>query len=143
MSARNIINGYPCGGAGEPCGPDNLPYFRPGNSVGRGQLSKMAALAFGFNEPVTTQTFQDAPPGYIFYEHIERLAVRAIINGYPCGESGEPCIPPDSRPYFRPANQISRGQIAKIVNLARIQSAPTPTVTPGATPTASNRRALR
>ena len=137
MASRNIINGYPCGGAAEPCGPDNLPYFRPGNSVGRGQLSKMAALAFGFNEPVTTQTFQDAPPGYIFYEHIERLAVRAIISGYPCGEPGEPCIPPYNRPYFRPANQISRGQIAKIVNLARIQaiSTPTPTATYTYTPT--------
>jgi S-layer homology domain len=131
MASRNIINGYPCGGDAEPCGPENRPYFRPGNTLGRGQLSKMAALAFDFNEPVTTQTFEDVLTAHTFYEHIERLASRSIINGYPCGDLGEPCVPPLNRPYFRPGNNITRGQIAKIVNLARIQA--TPIATPGAT----------
>jgi hypothetical protein len=128
MASRDIISGYPCGGPGEPCGSGILNYFRPGNTVGRGQLSKMTALAFGFNQPVSTQTFEDVPPGYTFYEYIERLAVLNIINGYDCGNP-EPCIPPDNRPYFRPGNNISRGQIAKIVNLARLQALPTPTGT--------------
>jgi hypothetical protein len=43
--AHGIISGYPCGGASEPCGGGNLPYFRPGNSVTRAQLSKMLSRA--------------------------------------------------------------------------------------------------
>jgi hypothetical protein len=140
MASRNIISGYPCGSESEPCiPPGNRPYFRPGNTISRGQLSKMAALAFGFNQPITTQTFEDVPPAYTFYEEIERLAVLNIISGYPCG-SPEPCVPPDNRPYFRPSNNVTRGQIAKIVNLARIQPAPsvTPTLTGTATAVATD-----
>ena len=101
--------------AGEPCGPDNLPYFRPGVTVNRAQLSKMASLAFGFEDPVSGQTFQDVVPQNHFYPYIENLAGRSIINGYPCGGLGEPCIPPGNRPYFRFGNSITRGQVAKIV----------------------------
>jgi hypothetical protein len=50
-SAHGIISGYPCGGPGEPCGGGNLPYFRPGNSVTRAQLSKMLSVALGSLEP--------------------------------------------------------------------------------------------
>ena len=39
-----IISGYPCGGAGEPCGPGNLPYYRPSAGVTRGQMSKFVDL---------------------------------------------------------------------------------------------------
>ncbi|HST03155.1 MAG TPA: S-layer homology domain-containing protein [Chloroflexia bacterium] len=39
-----IIGGYPCGGAGEPCDPDNRPYYRPGNTVTRQQMSKFVDL---------------------------------------------------------------------------------------------------
>jgi hypothetical protein len=44
MASREIINGYPCGGPGEPCGGGNLPYFRPSSNATRGQLSKMIYL---------------------------------------------------------------------------------------------------
>jgi hypothetical protein len=40
-----IVNGYPCGGAGEPCGPENKPYYRPGAYVTRAQMSKFVDLA--------------------------------------------------------------------------------------------------
>jgi hypothetical protein len=36
LSCLGIINGYPCGGPGEPCNSSNDPYFRPGNQVTRG-----------------------------------------------------------------------------------------------------------
>lgn len=134
MANRGIINGYPCGGANEPCGSANLPYFRPGGNVSRGQLAKMAALAFGISSPATGRIFEDVAPGYTFFEYIERLAERSIINGYDCGNP-EPCVPPDNRPYYRPANVISRGQSAKIVNLARLQTMPTVTPTVEATST--------
>jgi hypothetical protein len=46
-NAHSAVSGYACGGPGEPCGPGNLPYFRPGNSVTRAQLSKMLSHALG------------------------------------------------------------------------------------------------
>jgi hypothetical protein len=40
-----IISGYPCNGPGEPCGPDRLPYYRPGAFVNRSQMAKFVDLA--------------------------------------------------------------------------------------------------
>ncbi len=139
MASRGIIVGYPCGGPGEACGPDNLPYFRVGATVNRAQLAKMTALSFGFQDPVSGQTFEDVVPVNHFYPFIENLARRGIINGYACGGPGEPCIPPGNRPLYRYGDPITRGQVAKILNLARVLSIPTPTPTPTvptATPTA-------
>jgi hypothetical protein len=139
MANRGISAGYPCGSPGEPCNANNDPYFRPGNTVSRGQLTKMVSIAFAFNEPVSGQYFEDVPPGHTFYDYIQRLAARNIISGYPCGDPGEPCGP-GNLPFFRPANVISRGQIAKVVNLARTQPTPTPTgtLTPQSSPTATS-----
>jgi hypothetical protein len=115
LASRGLISGYPCGGVGEPCtAPANRPYFRPNNNVTRGQLSKIVAGAAGWTETPTGQTFADSPPGSPFYLWIERMASRGIISGYPCGGPFEPCLPPTNRPYFRPANQATRGQMNKI-----------------------------
>ncbi len=123
LAGRGIINGYPCGNP-EPCiAPGNKPYFRPNENVTRGQLSKIVSQSFGYQDTISTQTFQDVAVGSTFYVYIERLAIREIINGYSCGGAGEPCLPPYSRPYFRPANQVTRGQTAKIVYNARQLSA--------------------
>jgi hypothetical protein len=47
IASRGIVGGYACGGAGEPCiPPANRAYFRPANATTRGQISKIAALAF-------------------------------------------------------------------------------------------------
>ncbi|MEO5953334.1 MAG: S-layer homology domain-containing protein, partial [Chloroflexia bacterium] len=132
MALHEVIGGYPCGGSGEPCVlPNSRPYFRPANTVTRGQLSKMVSGAFGYTEPVTGQAFQDVPQGSTFYDYIGRMAARTIINGYPCGGTGEPCVGPGNLPYFRPANAVTRGQTAKIVYLSMTQ----PTATPAATST--------
>lgn len=40
-----IVTGYQCGGPGEPCGPGNLPYYRPNASVTRAQMAKYADLS--------------------------------------------------------------------------------------------------
>jgi hypothetical protein len=114
LVCAGIINGYPCGGPGEPCDPNNNNYFRPGNDVTRGQIAKIVSNAAGFNEPVTGQTFEDVPPGSTFYDFIERLANRGVMQGYPCGGVGEPCGP-GNLPYFRPGANVSRGQTSKIV----------------------------
>jgi tetratricopeptide (TPR) repeat protein len=129
MAGRGIVTGYPCGGPGEPCGPENLQYFRAGNSVTRGQLSKMVVIAFGWSEPVLGQQFEDVLPGSTFYEYIGQLAGRGTINGYPCGGPSEPCLPPGNLPYFRTGNSVTRGQTAKIVQLARTEPSATPAAT--------------
>jgi hypothetical protein len=116
LARYNLATGYPCGGPGEPCVlPHMRPYFRPGATVSRGQTSKIVALARNFNDPPTTQTFEDVPIGSTFYLWIENLARRDIITGYPCGDPGHPCGP-KNRPYFLPAGLITRGQAAKIIS---------------------------
>jgi hypothetical protein len=115
LACQGIINGYPCGGPGEPCNGNNDPYFRPGNLVTRGQLATIVSQAAGFAEPVSGQTFEDVPPDSTSYEYVERLASRAVMGGYLCGGPGEPCVAPGDRPYFRPGNGATRGQLTKIV----------------------------
>lgn len=117
LASRGIVGGYACGGAGEPCvAPGNKPYFRPNASVTRGQTSKITAIAKGLPDPPSgQQSFQDVPEGSTFWTWIEALAASGAINGYACGGAGEPCVPPSNRPYFRPANNVTRGQASKIV----------------------------
>jgi hypothetical protein len=102
LACLGIINGYADG------------TFRPNNNVTRGQLAKMVSNAAGFGDPQSEQLFEDVPVGSLFFDYIGRLASRGYMSGYPCGGSGEPCGP-SSLPYFRPANNATRGQVAKIV----------------------------
>ncbi len=115
LNCRGFLNGYPCGGPGEPC-PGQ--YFRPNNNTTRGQFTKILALGRGWPllDP-PTGTFQDVAPGQTFYTYIETAAGRGILAGYPCGGPGEPCVAPGNRPYFRPGNNITRGQLSKLITL--------------------------
>jgi hypothetical protein len=115
IASRDIIQGYPCGGPGEPCGSGNLPYFRPGATASRGQLSKIVAMAANMGVPGAGQMFEDVRPGTTFYMYVEALGRHYVMSGYPCGSPGEPCGP-DSLPYFRVGNNVTRGQAAKIVS---------------------------
>jgi len=127
LANRGYIVGYPCGGAGEPCvQPGNLPYFRPNNLSTRGQTAKVISTAAGCTEPAGAQIFEDVAPGSTFYDFIQRLASRGIMSGYPCGGAGEPCVPPENRPYFRPNNNATRGQTSKIVANAFFPGCQTP-----------------
>jgi hypothetical protein len=127
LSAHGAIGGYPCGGAGEPCvSPGNRPYFRANNNVTRGQLSKIVAIAAGYTETPTGQTFEDVPPTGTFYLYVERVAARGIVGGYPCGGAGEPCVAPGNRAYFRPNNTATRGQMSKIAANAFYPNCQTP-----------------
>ncbi len=127
LAGRGIIGGYPCGGPFEPCvSPTNRPYFRPNNNVTRGQLSKITSGAAGWTETPTGQTFEDVAVGSTFYVYIERMASRGIISGYPCGGPFEPCVAPANRPYFRPNNNATRGQMSKIAATAFFPNCATP-----------------
>jgi hypothetical protein len=115
LAGRGAIAGYGCGGAGEPCDPQNRPYFRPYANATRGQISKITAVTAGYNGPIPTtqQTFADVPPSNPFWRWIEELAGRGIVNGYACGGPGDPCDPL-GRPYFRWGANTTRGQMAKV-----------------------------
>jgi hypothetical protein len=125
LYARNIVVGYPCGGPGEPCMPGNLPYFRANDNASRGQISKIVAMARGWTDPVDSQTFEDVSVGSTFHVWIENLASRGVMQGYPCGGPGEPCVP-GNRSYFRPGTLATRGQTSKIAVNTFFPGCPTP-----------------
>jgi hypothetical protein len=94
-------------------------------NVTRGQISKMVALAARLSGPTGPQIFEDVSPASTFYEPIQQLASRGYIAGYPCGGDAEPCVAPLDRKYFRPGQNTTRGQLAKIVSeTARLDEPP-------------------
>ncbi len=104
LASRGIISGY----------SDRT--FRPGNNATRGQFAKMIVLGMGWPlETTGGPHFVDVAETNTFYAYIETAYSRGIIGGYECGRPGEPC--PGA--YFRPGNDITRGQIAKIVVLGK------------------------
>jgi len=116
LSNRGFMGGYECGLVPEePCTPpDNRPYFRPNASATRGQLSKIVANAAGLSDTPVGQFYTDVPEGHPFYLWIMRLTNLGVMSGYDCGGPGEPCDS-ENRPYFRPFNNVTRGQASKIV----------------------------
>jgi hypothetical protein len=123
IASREIISGYACspGSALEPCDEQSRPYFRPGNNVTRGQLSKIVVIAgqqaLGWTLLVRAdadRSFSDVTSNSAFSSYIETAFCHNMISGYPCGGSGEACDD-QHRPYFREGSNATRGQISKIV----------------------------
>jgi hypothetical protein len=79
--------------------------FRPYNNTTRGQLTKIIVLAEGWPQVCDTQHFTDVPPSHTFFCYIETAYNRSIISGYADGT-------------FKPGNDVTRGQLSKIVVLA-------------------------
>jgi hypothetical protein len=94
-----VYNGYASGYA------DGT--FRPNNPATRGQITKMVVLGSHWTilDP-QTPTFSDVPRGSTFYTYIETAVAHGIINGYADGT-------------FRPNANATRGQLTKIIVLAR------------------------
>jgi hypothetical protein len=108
LYCQGVINGYT---TTPPCDADT-PCFKPYNTTTRGQLSKIAVLAFGF--PINTAGgphFSDVPAGSTYYPYIETLHNLDIISGYTDGT-------------FRPDYWVTRGQIAKVIVLSAIEADP-------------------
>ena len=116
LACRGVVSGYADG------------TFRWGANVTRGQTSKIVSNAANFQDAIssTQQTFTDVAGTSPFWLWVERLSRRGYISGYACGGAGEPCDPAQ-RPYFRPNNDVTRGQLAKIVASAAQFAEPVPT----------------
>ncbi|HYO50840.1 MAG TPA: S-layer homology domain-containing protein, partial [Chloroflexia bacterium] len=116
LSMRGHMGGYPCGTTpSEPCGAGNKPYFRPTSSATRGQLAKIVASAASITGTPTGHRYADVAEDSTFYVWIEQLSSLGVMGGYPCGTAPtEPCDD-QGRPYFRPFNNVTRGQASKIV----------------------------
>jgi len=77
--------------------------FRPYNNTTRGQLCKIVVVAEGW--PIDTSGgphFSDVAPSNAFYQYVETALNRDIIAGYSDGT-------------FRPYNNVTRGQLCKVI----------------------------
>jgi hypothetical protein len=89
--------------------------FRPNNGLTRGQVVKVIVIAMGLEGTLpAVQTFRDVPPTHPFFPWVEIGALNGVAGGYDCGGPNEPC----PGYYFRPGNNVSRGQLAKMICLA-------------------------
>jgi hypothetical protein len=113
------LQGYPCGGAGEPCSPTRDPYLRPGDRVTRGQLVKMVVNASRWPPPLpATPTFSDVPSGHPFYPYVETAVRQGVVGGYACGTRADEACDAAQRPYFRPGALLTRGQLSQVITRA-------------------------
>ena len=62
--------------------------------------------------------FEEVPARNPCYYQIETMYNRGGISGYACGGPSEPCDA-QHRPYFRWGSPLTRGQLAKILDLAQ------------------------
>ena len=109
LACRNVLSGY--SGAAD-C-PSGSPCFRPNDNITRGQIAKIVSNAAGYTDPIPSsqQSFADVPSSSPFWLFIERVHDHGAISGYACdGTNGEPT----SGTCYRPGNNLTRGQLAKI-----------------------------
>jgi hypothetical protein len=94
-SSRHLVAGY----------SDDT--FRPYNNVTRGQIAKIVVGATGAEMSVpSVPSFTDVPAGSTYYTLVETGYALGFLNGYADGT-------------FRPYVEATRGQVAKVVDLAR------------------------
>ncbi|HEY0068790.1 MAG TPA: S-layer homology domain-containing protein, partial [Chloroflexia bacterium] len=100
--------------------------FRPDYEISRGQVMKVVVQAMDLSAAMpSSPTFADVPAGHTFYQWIETGAAMGLASGYPCGGPGEACDSQD-RPYFRSNYSVSRGQLAKMLVVAKSWTPLTP-----------------
>ena len=113
LACRGIVNGT---GGGN---------FSPNANTSRGQFAKIAALGFGIAPftPASGQSFSDVPPGYIFYTFIETAFHATVVNGLTTTQCNNLGVMP---PCYGPNVNITRAQVAAIVQRARNYTVVTP-----------------
>ncbi|WP_332698818.1 S8 family peptidase [Halalkalibacter lacteus] len=94
LFSRNIITGY-----------DDNQYFKPKDSVRRGQAVAMIGRSLIWNAPKSETGYSDVKSDYFASGYIARATERNILSGFSDGT-------------FRPNAPITRGQMAKIIGNA-------------------------
>ena len=125
LACSGYISGYPCGGPGEPC---PRPLFPPRQQRHPRAVDEDGVNAAGwpFADPALAHLRRRARHAHLL-PYVETGGQPRLISGYPCGGPGEPCDAPGNRPYFRPGNEITRGQLSKVIALApRLHLGPRP-----------------
>ncbi|MBF6611977.1 MAG: S-layer homology domain-containing protein [Chloroflexi bacterium] len=84
-------------------GPTSTPGGATETATTEATSTTEATATFAPSPTACTISFSDVPPSNTFYASIECLACKGIVSGYDDGT-------------FRPNNQVTRGQIAKIVS---------------------------
>ena len=102
LKCAGIVSGYPQSG-----GPN---IYKPNNNVTRGEMAKFIKIAFNIPTNITCGNFPDVPADAPFYQEITSLKCAGIVSGYP--QSSGPNI-------YKPNNNVTRGEVAKFVSLAR------------------------
>lgn len=108
LTCVGVISGY----------DDNT--FRPYNNITRSQLVKVVVLALRLPTNTTGGPhFSDVPATNNFYSFVE-TAYNTQVNGQRVidGYSDAAQCAPSAAPCFKPYNDVTRGQIAKIVSVA-------------------------
>ena len=95
LACGGIVSGYADG------------TFRPQNPTTRAQLTKMLALAEGWElASPALATFSDVPPSHIFFRYVETAVREGVVSG-------------SSGALFRPDGHVTRAQVAKMLSRAR------------------------
>ncbi len=97
LSAKNIVSGFADG------------TFRPDDPVTRAQMAKLIAVAENLSlnsAAVETTAFRDIPVKFWAASYIRASHAAGIIKGY---------ANPDGTFSFRPSNQITRGELARML----------------------------
>ncbi len=99
LTKNNIVSGDKLDGV--PTG-----YYRPTADLNRAEASKMLVNAAQMAEDLSgAPHFPDVTTADWFYNYVETLFNNGVVAGYPDG-------------YFRPANNINRAEVAKMVFLS-------------------------
>lgn len=114
LATQHVISGYPG------------YMFQPNEPNLRAQFAKMLVLGLNMTHNVTGgphfADVLDTCGGNVDncypYTYAETVFNAGIMGGYPCGGPGEPCDG-NYRPYFHPSYSMTRGQLAKIIVLAK------------------------
>ena len=112
LACRGVIGGFPNG------------LFQPNSNSTRGQFAKIATLGFGIAAFTPgTPTFGDVPSGNVFYGYVEAAYHAGVVNGLAAAQCA---LLGQSNPCYGLNVQISRAQVAVIVQRARSYAVVTP-----------------
>jgi hypothetical protein len=98
----DIVSGYP-----QSSGPN---VYKPNNFVTRGEMAKFIVNAFGIGATPPCGDFPDVNPSTPFYTEITILKCRGVVSGYP---------QPSGPNIYKPNNFVTRGEMAKFIEIAR------------------------